>query len=105
VSLPLLLGAWAGPLEKKGFQALVLSPGQPISSGSWLTPNTSTRNPAYPLDVVDKLEEATMPKVQAWMAKRAGKTNNCTLENAAVRREWCVRLHPPSPLSPPEPIS
>jgi tyrosinase len=46
------------------------------------------RNPAYPLDVVDKLEEATMPKVEAWMAKRAGKTNNCTLENAAVRREW-----------------
>jgi tyrosinase len=29
-----------------------------------------------------------MPNVEAWMAKRAGKTNNCTLENAAVRREW-----------------
>jgi hypothetical protein len=29
-----------------------------------------------------------MPKVEAWMAQRAGNTNNCTLENAAVRREW-----------------
>jgi tyrosinase len=38
--------------------------------------------------VVDKLEESIMPNVEAWMAKRAGKTNNCTLENAAVRREW-----------------
>lgn len=30
-----------------------------------------------------------MPKVEAWMAKKAG-TTNCTLENAAIRREWCV---------------
>ncbi len=29
-----------------------------------------------------------MAKVQAWMTKRTGKTNNCTLENAAIRREW-----------------
>jgi tyrosinase len=50
------------------------------------------RNPAYPLDVVDQLEEVTMPKVEAWMAKRAGNTNNCTLENAAVRREWYAGL-------------
>ncbi|KAI1851561.1 hypothetical protein JX265_012357 [Neoarthrinium moseri] len=48
------------------------------------------RNGYYPLDVVDKLEEATMPKVEAWMSKKiaTGKNNNCTLENAAVRREW-----------------
>ena len=47
----------------------------------------------YGRDVVDKLlEEDTMPKVEAWLAqkKAAGKHNNCTLENAAVRREWCV---------------
>jgi tyrosinase len=33
-----------------------------------------------------------MPKVDAWMAKKIaeGKNNNCTLENAAVRREWYV---------------
>ena len=33
-----------------------------------------------------------MPKVEAWMAKKtaAGKNNNCTLEKAAVRREWFV---------------
>ncbi len=38
-----------------------------------------------------------MPKVEAWMAKKAGKTN-CTLENAAVRREWCVWFcQPPVP--------
>ncbi|KAJ8122309.1 hypothetical protein ONZ43_g1464 [Nemania bipapillata] len=48
------------------------------------------RNPVYPLDVVDKLEEATMPKIDAYMAKKitAGKNNKCTLETAAVRREW-----------------
>lgn len=48
------------------------------------------RNPNYPLDVVDELEEATMPKVEAWMAEKiaAGSNNNCTLENAVVRREW-----------------
>jgi len=42
------------------------------------------------LDIVDKLEEATMPKVEAYMAKKiaAGKNNGCTLENAGVRREW-----------------
>lgn len=50
------------------------------------------RNPAYPLDVVDDLEEATMPKVEAWLNGKidAGTNNNCTLENAAVRREWSV---------------
>lgn len=50
------------------------------------------RNPNYPLDVVDELEEATMPKVEAWMAEKiaAGSNNNCTLENAVVRREWSV---------------
>ncbi|KAI0387433.1 Di-copper centre-containing protein [Hypomontagnella monticulosa] len=49
-----------------------------------------TRNPNYPLDVVDKLEEATMPKVEEWLTKKisAGANNNCTLENAVVRREW-----------------
>lgn len=50
------------------------------------------RNPAFPLDVVDKLEEATMANVDAYMTKKiaAAKNNNCTLENAAVRREWSV---------------
>lgn len=53
------------------------------------------RNPNYPLDVVDNLAEATMPNVDAYMEKKiaAGKNNKCTLENAAVRREWSVR-HP-----------
>ncbi|KAI1080049.1 Di-copper centre-containing protein [Whalleya microplaca] len=48
------------------------------------------RNPNYPLDVVDNLEEATMPKIDTWLAEKitAGKNNNCTLENASVRREW-----------------
>lgn len=50
------------------------------------------RNPNYPLDVVDKLEEATMPKVEAWLGGKiaAGKNNECTMETASVRREWCV---------------
>ncbi|KAH9885553.1 Di-copper centre-containing protein [Xylariomycetidae sp. FL2044] len=48
------------------------------------------RNPNYPLDVVDIFEEETMPKVEAYVAARiaAGTNNNCTLENASVRREW-----------------
>ena len=48
------------------------------------------RNGFYPLDDVDKMEEAMMPKVEEWLNKKAaaGKNNNCTLENAAVRREW-----------------
>lgn len=42
------------------------------------------------------MEEATMPNVDAYMAKKiaAGKNNGCTLENAAVRREWFVCLSP-----------
>jgi len=48
------------------------------------------RNGFYPLDVVDKLEEATMTKVEAYMNQKiaAGKNNGCTLENAGVRKEW-----------------
>ncbi|KAL2255664.1 hypothetical protein VTK26DRAFT_2924 [Humicola hyalothermophila] len=67
--LSLLVGAWAGPLQKKWEY-------KPV------------RHPDYPPDVVDQLLDETMPKVEAWMAKRAGQTNNCTLENALVRREW-----------------
>ncbi|KAL1835928.1 hypothetical protein VTJ49DRAFT_5858 [Mycothermus thermophilus] len=67
VSLTLFTGAWAGPVQKR----------------QWFNPN-----PAYPPDEVDMLLVATMPKVAVWMAQRAGKTNNCTLENAAVRKEW-----------------
>lgn len=61
----------------------------PPSSG-YVSKIEIIRNPVYPLDVVDKLEEATMPKVDAYMAKKisAGKNNKCTLETAAVRREW-----------------
>lgn len=46
----------------------------------------ANRNEKFPLDVVDKLHESTIPKVEAWMAKK--KAGNCTLENAAIRREW-----------------
>ncbi len=50
------------------------------------------RNPVYPLDVVDKLLEDTMPSIDKWLSAKAaaGKNNNCTLENAVVRREWFV---------------
>lgn len=52
------------------------------------------RNALYPLDVVDELEAATMPKVEEWMATKPS-TSNCTLENAAIRREWYVLFpHP-----------
>ena len=44
------------------------------------------------MDVVDKLHETTMVKVDEYMTKKiaAGKNNGCTLENAGVRREWYV---------------
>ncbi|KAI1297343.1 hypothetical protein F5Y03DRAFT_369618 [Xylaria venustula] len=60
------------------------------SSGGYVSNIEITRNPVYPLDVVDKLEEATMPKVDDYMSKKiaAGKNNKCTLETAYVRREW-----------------
>lgn len=52
----------------------------------------SIRNPVYPLDDVDKLEEATMPKVDEWVNKKIldGSNNGCTMDNAVVRREWYV---------------
>lgn len=48
------------------------------------------RNPIYPLDDVDKLEEATMPNVDEWLGEKisAGHNNGCTMENAVVRQEW-----------------
>ncbi|GAW20786.1 hypothetical protein ANO14919_102970 [Xylariales sp. No.14919] len=72
--LPLLTGARAAVLPSGGYSSKI----------------EIVRNPVYPLDVVDKLEEATMPKVEAYMAEKiaAGKNNKCTLETAAVRREW-----------------
>ncbi|KAK4032259.1 hypothetical protein C8A01DRAFT_20647 [Parachaetomium inaequale] len=61
-----------------------------VAQDDWRTKVKVQRNGFYPLDVVDKLEEATMTKVEAYMAKKvaAGKNNGCTLENAGVRREW-----------------
>ena len=52
----------------------------------WLTSYRS-RSTLYDADVVDKLLDSTMPKVAEWMATKTT-ANNCTLENAAVRREW-----------------
>jgi len=61
-----------------------------VAQGDWRTKVNVQRNGFYPLDVVDKLEEATMTKVEAYMTQKiaAGKNNGCTLENAGVRREW-----------------
>ncbi|KAL2272017.1 hypothetical protein VTJ83DRAFT_1388 [Remersonia thermophila] len=64
----LLAVTWAGPVERRKWE---FKP-----------------NPNYPPDAVDMLLVATMPKVAVWVARRAGSTNNCTLENAAVRKEW-----------------
>lgn len=58
-------------------------------SNAILSFSHSSRNGYYPLDVVDELEAATMPKVEAWMATKKT-TNNCTLGNAIVRQEWYV---------------
>ncbi|KAI0193529.1 hypothetical protein EV127DRAFT_509658 [Xylaria flabelliformis] len=60
-----------------------------VPSGGYASKIDVVRNPAYPLDVVDKLEEATMPKIEEWLNKKitAGKNNKCTLETAAERYE------------------
>jgi tyrosinase len=41
----------------------------------------------YPLDDVDKLEESSLAKFEAYLAKKNG-TTSCTLENAVKRQEW-----------------
>ncbi|KAH7381499.1 hypothetical protein DE146DRAFT_637229 [Phaeosphaeria sp. MPI-PUGE-AT-0046c] len=41
----------------------------------------------YPLDDVDKLEEASLGKYEAYLAKKPN-NNGCTLETAAKRQEW-----------------
>ncbi|KLU86054.1 hypothetical protein MAPG_05073 [Magnaporthiopsis poae ATCC 64411] len=66
----LLAGAAAGPVEKRA----------PYYKNAF-------RNGHYKLDVVDELEDKTWPKVERWISKK-NNTNGCTLENAAVRREW-----------------
>ncbi|KAK3319573.1 hypothetical protein B0T19DRAFT_445378 [Cercophora scortea] len=60
------------------------------AAADWTSKVKVVRNGYFPLDVVDKLETATMDKVDTWVASKvaAGKNNGCTLENAAVRREW-----------------
>ncbi|KAK4213655.1 hypothetical protein QBC37DRAFT_169179 [Rhypophila decipiens] len=57
---------------------------------SWQGKYQVHRNPFYPVDVVEKFAESSIPKVEAYMKKKiaAGKNNGCTLENAVVRREW-----------------
>ncbi|KAK5655291.1 hypothetical protein OQA88_5858 [Cercophora sp. LCS_1] len=72
----LIGAALATPVEKT----------EKVEKRQWSWKNVVIRNGAYPLDVVDKLEEATIPKVEAWMAKKP--KTKCTLETAAIRREW-----------------
>lgn len=45
----------------------------------------------YPLDEVDKLEEASLAKYEAYLAKK-NITSGCTLQNAAKRQEWYVHI-------------
>jgi tyrosinase len=48
--------------------------------------NRRTDGP-YPLDDVDKLQDASLDKFAAWVAKHPSKSG-CTLENAVRRLEW-----------------
>ncbi|KAK4207267.1 hypothetical protein QBC37DRAFT_299086 [Rhypophila decipiens] len=70
--------------------SLLAGVGNAQAEESWRTKVKVQRNGFYPLDVVDNLLEETMPKIESYMDKKiaAGKNNNCTLENAGVRREW-----------------
>ncbi|KXX80403.1 Tyrosinase [Madurella mycetomatis] len=68
----------------------VAAAGPAAAAGSYAANIKVIRNGHYPLDIVDEVEIATRPKVEEFLAKKiaAGTNNNCTLENAAVRREW-----------------
>ncbi|KAK1751070.1 tyrosinase [Echria macrotheca] len=59
-------------------------------AGSYAANIKVVKNPAYAIDVVEQIEVTTRSKVEAFIAKKvaAGTNNNCTLENAGVRREW-----------------
>jgi len=43
----------------------------------------------YPRDTVDKLQDAGMEKLKAYLAAHPAKSG-CTLANAAQRKEWYV---------------
>jgi tyrosinase len=45
----------------------------------------------YPLDDVDKLEEASLAKYEAYLVKK-NSTHGCTLETAAKRQEWYAHV-------------
>jgi tyrosinase len=47
---------------------------------------------SYPPDVVDKLAEASLPKLKAWLEKNP--QGSCTYETAIKRREWLVLPYP-----------
>lgn len=69
---------------------LAAAAANPVKRQGGFKPNFP-RHPDFPLDIVDKLEEATWPKIEAFMASRKVKRADgtpCTLENASVRREW-----------------
>lgn len=42
----------------------------------------------YPLDDVDHLEESSLAKFEAYLAKKKTSSHGCTLQNAARRQEW-----------------
>ena len=43
---------------------------------------------SYPQDAVDKLAEASLPKLKEYLAKNP--QGSCTYETAVKRREWLV---------------
>ncbi|ORY12827.1 hypothetical protein BCR34DRAFT_481904 [Clohesyomyces aquaticus] len=61
-----------------------------VLAGPVKTPFSLNRqkNPFYPLDEVDKLEEANLAKFEAYLAKTNASAHGCTLENAVKRMEW-----------------
>ncbi|KAK0617754.1 hypothetical protein B0T14DRAFT_605751 [Immersiella caudata] len=72
-----------------GAQALTVAEAAAIA-GTYAANIKVTRNPVYPLDLVDQYELETRSKVEAYLTKKvqAGTNNNCTLANAGVRQEW-----------------
>lgn len=78
--------AWAGPTKARSFTLNRYVATAQKTQGADRVDRRSDGFP-YPLDDVDKLEEASLAKFEAYLAKKPN-NNGCTLENAAKRQEW-----------------
>ena len=65
-----------------------------VEESTTLAAPAPTYTRTFPADLLDQLQDASMPKLAEYNAHRAAlskrQSTKCTLENAMVRREWYV---------------